>query len=52
MKKYRINWNTILRNMIIILFLICVIAELQIKYYEIRIEQIDEELEFIDNLMK
>ena len=50
MKKYIINWNTVLRNVMIILFLVCIIAELQIQYYNIRIEQIDKELEWINNL--
>ena len=50
MKKYIINWNTVLRNVMIILFLVCIIVELQTQYYNIRIEQIDKELEWINNL--
>lgn len=49
MRKYRINWDIILRNIMIILFLICIFEELKIQYYNIKIEQIDQELAWINS---
>lgn len=51
MKKYKINWFIMIRNlMFTMLLMVCILATMQINYYNGRIDQMNEELEWINNL--